>query len=99
MCGTDHAPPLGKAVRADENTTTDFWTALYAGGSSMLLVVSSDYSAKIWLVMDSIRYHRSDTAIVRVVVPVLNGNDAQASETGLDFVKAMFPMLEVYLPS
>ena len=35
-----------QAVRADENTTTDFWTVLYAGGSSKLLVVSSDYSAK-----------------------------------------------------
>lgn len=41
-------PYLGSSVRSDDksNTKTDFWTALYAGGSSMSLVGSSDYSAK-----------------------------------------------------
>jgi len=62
-------------------------------------VTASDYSAKIWLVLDSMRYHRSDTALVRVVVPVINGNDAQATQTGVDFVQAMFPLLQAYLPS
>jgi EpsI family protein len=33
-------------------------------------VVASEYMAKVWLVLDSLRYRRSDTAIVRVVVPV-----------------------------
>jgi EpsI family protein len=61
-------------------------------------VIASDYSAKIWLVMDSMRYHRSDTALVRVVVPVLDGNDAQATKTGVDFVQSMFPLLQAYLP-
>jgi EpsI family protein len=62
-------------------------------------VIANDYMAKIWLVLDSVRYHRSDTAIVRVVVQVVNGNDAQATETGLDFVKDMFPLLQAYLPA
>jgi EpsI family protein len=62
-------------------------------------VIASDYMAKIWLVLDSIRYHRSDTAIVRVGVPVLDGNDEQAARTGIDFVQAMFPLLQAYLPS
>lgn len=62
-------------------------------------VIASDYSAKLWLVLDSVRYHRSDTALVRVVVPVVNGNDAQATETAVDFVKSMFPLLQSYLPS
>jgi EpsI family protein len=61
-------------------------------------VIASDYSAKIWLVLDSIRYHRSDTALVRVIVPVLNGNDAQATQEGVDFVQSMFPLLQAYLP-
>jgi EpsI family protein len=62
-------------------------------------VIASDYSAKIWLVLDSIRYHRSDTALVRVIVPVANGNDRQATDIAVDFVKAMFPQLQAYLPS
>jgi EpsI family protein len=61
-------------------------------------VIASDYSAKIWLVLDSMRYHRSDTALVRVIVPVLDGNDAQATQTGVDFVQSMFPLLQRYLP-
>jgi EpsI family protein len=61
-------------------------------------VIASEYSAKIWLVVDSVRYRRSDTALVRVVVPVLNGNDAQATAIGMDFVQTMFPRLQAYLP-
>jgi len=38
-------PYLGSSVRGSgDSTDTDFWTALYAGGSSMSLVGSSDYS-------------------------------------------------------
>jgi EpsI family protein len=62
-------------------------------------VIASDYSAKIWLVLDSIRYHRSDTALVRVIVPVVGHDNTLATETGIDFVKAMFPVLLAYLPS
>jgi hypothetical protein len=39
-------PYLGTSVRGSDSTQTDFFTALYAGGSSMSLVGSSDYSAK-----------------------------------------------------
>jgi EpsI family protein len=62
-------------------------------------VIASDYMAKIWLVLDSIRYHRSDTAIVRVTVPVVDGNDRRATEASVDFVQALFPLLQAYLPS
>lgn len=62
-------------------------------------VIASEYAAKIWLVVDSIRNHRSDTALVKVVVPVANGNDQQATKTGVEFVQAMFPVLENYLPN
>ena len=62
-------------------------------------MIASDYSAKIWLLLDSIRYHRSDTALVRVIVPVVNGNDKVATDTAVDFVQSMFPLLQGYLPS
>jgi EpsI family protein len=62
-------------------------------------VIASEYEAKFWLVADSIRYHRSDTAMVRVVVPVVNGDEAGATRTAVDFVQAAFPVIEAYLPA
>jgi hypothetical protein len=49
--------------------------------------------------MDSIRYHRSDTALVRVTVPVPGGDAAAATSLGVAFVKEMFPVLRNYLPA
>ena len=62
-------------------------------------VIASEFSAKFWLVMDSIRYHRSDTALVRVTIPVGAGGDNAATQQGEDFVESMFPVLKSYLPS
>jgi EpsI family protein len=62
-------------------------------------VVASEYSAKFWLVADSIRYHRSDTALVRVEAPMVGTDDASATKSAVEFVQAMFPLLIGYLPS
>ena len=43
-------------------------------------VVASEYRAKIYTVLDSIRYRRSDTALVRVVIGVSNGNVQRATQ-------------------
>jgi EpsI family protein len=56
-------------------------------------VIASEYWAKFWLVADSIRYHRSDTALVRIVVPVLNDDTATATQTGISFIQSAFPKL------
>jgi EpsI family protein len=61
--------------------------------------IASEYSAKIWLVADAIRYRRSDTALVKVVVPV-RGNDIEgAVKTGTGFVQSVYPQLLKQLPS
>ena len=62
-------------------------------------VIASEYAAKYWLVADSIRYHRSDTALVRVVVPVAAAGDEAASHAGIEFVQSLFPRLREFLPS
>jgi EpsI family protein len=62
-------------------------------------VVASEYKAKIVTVEDAIRYNRTDTALVRVVVPVLGGNDAAAQQEAVDFVRSFFAPLRKYLPS
>ena len=62
-------------------------------------VTASEFSAKFWLVMDSIRYHRSDTALVRVTVPIAHNDPDAATRTGVEFVRIMFPVLKGYLPA
>jgi EpsI family protein len=53
-------------------------------------VIAGEFSAKFWLVADAIRYRRSDTALVRVIVPV-RGNREAAENQGVDFVRAVYP--------
>jgi EpsI family protein len=62
-------------------------------------VIASEYAAKVYLVFDSIRDNRSDTALVRVVVPVRGGDEATASKTAMDFVQSFFAPLRSFLPS
>ena len=61
-------------------------------------VVASEYLAKIWLVLDSLRYRRSDTSMVRIVVPIPEGGEAEAEKAADDFVRSVFPELTAYLP-
>jgi EpsI family protein len=77
----------------DEKSVVLYWY------QSRRRVIASEFSAKFWLVMDSIRYHRSDTELVRVTIPVgRNGPDA-ATGMGVSFVETVFPLLKGYLPS
>jgi hypothetical protein len=62
-------------------------------------VIASEYQARMWLVADAIRYHRSDTSIVRVVVPVFENDVDGATRTGREFIQAMFPSLLKQLPA
>ena len=62
-------------------------------------VVASEYKAKIFVVADALRYNRTDTALVRVVVPVQNGQQQAAQDTAVDFIKAFFSTLRSYLPA
>lgn len=61
-------------------------------------VIADEFAAKFYLVANSIRKHRSDTALVRVVVPVPEGGIARADTVGTDFVKSFYPAVKNYLP-
>jgi EpsI family protein len=61
-------------------------------------VIASEYSAKFWLVADAIRYHRSDTALVRVTAPVVDGDVDGATRLAVQFVQAVFPRLLQQMP-
>jgi EpsI family protein len=62
-------------------------------------VVANEYKAKFWVMRDAIRLNRTDTALVRVIVPVVNRDEAQAQATATDFVKSFYSTLLNYLPS
>jgi EpsI family protein len=62
-------------------------------------VVANEYKAKFWVMRDAIRLNRTDTALVRVIIPVVNRDEAQAQATATDFVKSFYSTLLEYLPS
>jgi len=61
-------------------------------------VIADEFAAKFYLVEDSIRHHRSDTSLVRVIVPVAAGQQDVADAVGVNFVQAVFPVTRAYLP-
>lgn len=65
-------------------------------------VVANEYRSKVLMVYDAVRLNRTDAALIRVVTPITGtGADAEelATAQAVDFVKAMFPTLDRYLPS
>ena len=62
-------------------------------------VVASEYKAKFWVVADAMRLNRTDTALVRVIVPVTDRDEEGATKIGADFVRAFFNTLRDYLPA
>ncbi len=61
-------------------------------------VIPGEFSAKFWLVADAIRYHRSDTALVRIIVPVAAGGREAAEKTAVEFTQAMYQNVAQQLP-
>jgi len=62
-------------------------------------VVASEYKAAAFVAWDAIRFNRSDTALVRVVMPVSGNRIDAATRSGIEFVQAVFPELRRLLPS
>src|SRR5256885_4654776 len=54
--------------------------------------IASEYASKAYLVLDSIRLHRSDAALVRVVTA------ADAEPAAIDFIRALRPVIHRYIP-
>ena len=62
-------------------------------------VVASEFKAKFWVVVDSMRLHRTDTALVRVVVPIVDRDQEAATRVAADFVRSFYGTLRQYLPA
>jgi EpsI family protein len=61
--------------------------------------VANEYKAKIFVVADAIRYNRTDTALVRVIVPMTDANVQKATDTAFSFIRPMFPVISSFLPA
>jgi EpsI family protein len=61
-------------------------------------VLAGEWESKFWLIPDAIRDHRTDTALVRVVVWTSKGQEAEATKTGVEFARSSYPILRKLLP-
>lgn len=61
-------------------------------------VVANEYRAKVFVIADALRYNRTDTALVRVVVGV-NGSEQAATDSAVSFVQSFFVPLRGFLPN
>jgi len=62
--------------------------------------IANDYQAKLYMLADSIRYSRSDAALVRIVTPIQPGEAPDAAhQRAVRFAERLIPMLPTYIPS
>jgi EpsI family protein len=61
-------------------------------------VTAGEWSAKLWLMADALRYKRTDTALVRIVVPSGPGDDREATAAATGFARNLYPLLRESLP-
>ena len=62
-------------------------------------VVASEWSAKYYLISDSIRMNRSDGGMVRLMTPMLDGESPDAAQARMMKLGSQFlPLLESYIP-
>jgi hypothetical protein len=61
-------------------------------------VVASEYSGKVWLVLDAITRNRTDGALVRVFTSTRDGEE-RARARAVEFVQALYPRLSRLIPN
>ena len=86
--------PVNRYVvaRGEERSLVMYWY------QSRDRAVASEYLAKFWVVVDAMRLNRTDTALVRIVVPITNRDEEAADRTAADFIRTMYGALREYLP-
>jgi EpsI family protein len=65
-----------------------YWYAIHGR------MLANEIASKAWLLHDSLRFGRSDAALVRIVVPLSqDGSPAAAEQRGLAFARSVLPYL------
>lgn len=61
-------------------------------------VVASEFRAAAFTSWDALRYNRTDTALVRVVVPIAGNRDQASTRAGVEFIQTIFSTLRDFFP-
>ena len=80
-------------AHGDERSLVLYWY------QSRERAIASEYTAKFWVVVDAMRLNRTDTALVRVVVPIVDRDEASATQAAAGFVRSFYDTLREYLPA
>lgn len=59
--------------------------------------VANEYWAKVRLILDAMLLGRSDTALVRITVPVTGMDERAAETTAVEFARLLYPYLERHI--
>jgi EpsI family protein len=60
-------------------------------------VIAGELTANLYTMIDGLRYHRSDTALVRVIVPIASDEDL-AEKQAVRFIQGVFNPVREFLP-
>jgi EpsI family protein len=95
IAGTNETIRINRyeVAKGEDKSLTLYWY------QSQRRVVANEFDAKFWLVADSVRLHRSDTSVVKIVIPIIKDREQQAEDTGVRFVQIVYPVLRQFLPS
>jgi EpsI family protein len=61
-------------------------------------MVASDVMSRLYLLHDSVRFGRNSAALVRLVVPMRDGDNGRAERQGVAFLRTLVPHLRVSTP-
>lgn len=64
-------------------------------------IIASEYHARLDTIKDAMWLGRTDGALVRVIVPLGKGDDAEefGRKAALDFAQKLLPILPSYIPN
>ena len=62
-------------------------------------VIASEYKAKFYVVADALRYNRTDTALVRVTLPIVDNNVERSQKAAIDFIQSFYFPLRQHFPA
>jgi EpsI family protein len=62
-------------------------------------VVASEYKAKLYVMADAVRYNRTDTALVRVVLPIIDNDVERSNKAAEDFIRSFYAPLRQHFPA
>lgn len=61
-------------------------------------IMPTEYSERLYRVLDSLIHRRTDGAFVRIIVPVMNHQVDAAMSRATDFARVVVPILNTFLP-